>query len=666
MGTSQSNVNTSSFWKKLWRLLIEPSPTIQNRTERMRIRLVTSLLLFFVVAITGGILNIYFTSPYPFVALRLAGAQFFILVAYFISRTKYYRISIILTLIVLLFIPIAIVAANINQNHEFVITIMISGLFSILLASAVMSLRTTIFLSVINFSIILLFPIFIKDFQYANFTAPIVFNATYPIMIMVLTHHRNKVEIERTEEINQINKQLQFELKERKKIEEILAHSAMHDPLTDLPNRTLFAESLTHAISFAKRHNDFSFAVCFIDLDRFKVVNDSLGHYTGDLLLIESAKRIQSCIRAEDTLGRLGGDEFVLLLEGAEDPKDYLQIVHRIQEKMTTPAIINEHTVYISVSIGVVLDTKNYDTADEILRNADIAMYRTKTEGRGHYKVFETAMLEGVLSRIEMESDLRDALENNEFILHYQPILKIDTKQISGFEALIRWQHPQKGLIPPNDFIGISEDMGLIVSIGYWVIDKASRQMKQWQMQYDPELTINVNLSTHQFSQPDLAEKIFAILKKNKINPASLKLELTESLIIKDIKTISTTLNKLRNFGIEVQIDDFGTGYSSLGYLHTLPIDTLKIDRTFVNQLGSDKKGADIIHTILKLAHGMGMKVIAEGVETKDQLSLLESMECEYAQGFLFAKAVTSQEASILLKNQTDNWEIGKQEPDPR
>ncbi len=464
---------------------------------------------------------------------------------------------------------------------------------------------------------------------------------------------------DRTKQLKETNKQLQKELKERKRVQDQLAYSALHDPLTDLPNRNLFMDRLDHVIERSKRHDEHSYAVFFLDLDRFKVVNDSLGHETGDLLLIESARRLEESLRGEDTVARLGGDEFVVLIEDLEGSLDYERFAERIQRKLSMPAEFGAYRVFISVSTGIVLGDPRYENPEDILRDADIAMYRAKNQGRGRYEVFNPEMLEAAMSRMELENDLRKAIENEEFIVHYQPIVRIKGQEIVAFEALVRWVHPKQGLLFPGDFIPLAEETGLIVPIGYQVFEQAFGQLKEWQEQYpsQPPLTINVNLSTRQCADIELIEKIKELLQKYNLSPDSLNLELTESLVVEDTKYVKSMLTKLRDLGIRVQIDDFGTGYSSLGYLNTLPIDVLKIDRTFINQLGDTKSGLEIVQTILALAHGLGMKVIAEGVETDDQLTKLKALGCEYMQGFLFAQPVDGHKAGDLLLNASKNVE---------
>ena len=456
--------------------------------------------------------------------------------------------------------------------------------------------------------------------------------------LQILTSNLEQQVIERTDQLSQANEQL--------------AYTALHDPLTDLPNRVLFMDRLQHAMERAKRHKENSFAVFFLDLDRFKVVNDSLGHNIGDLLLIESAKRLLSSVRSEDSVARFGGDEFVILLEDMKSTDDYLQVAKRILHKLALPADLEGRKAFVSVSLGIVFYDERYADPEDILRDADIAMYQAKRQGRGRYEIFDPEMLSHVMTHLELESDLRKALDNGEFIIYYQPILAMEMSRIIGFEALLRWMHPSRGLIQPADFIPTAEEIGLMIPIGYWVLDEACRQLRIWQDKYpaDPPLSMNVNLSTKQCSDPELIHRIIDILKKHELEASCLKLELTESLIVEDTDFIASILQNLRELGIQVQIDDFGTGYSSLGYLHTLPIETLKIDRTFISQLGESSNGLEIVRTILALAHSLGMHVIAEGVETKEQLQKLKKLNCEYVQGFYFSEPVDKKYVDKLLR----------------
>ncbi|MFQ5857718.1 MAG: EAL domain-containing protein [Anaerolineae bacterium] len=443
----------------------------------------------------------------------------------------------------------------------------------------------------------------------------------------------------------------QTDITERKRAEEQLLHDAFHDGLTGLPNRALFMDRLGRAVERARRRADYLFAVLFLDLDRFKVVNDSLGHTVGDELLIAIAHRLRVCLRAADTVARLGGDEFAILLEDINDVSDATHVADLIGEAVMLPFNADGHEVFASASIGIVLSETGYDRPEGVLRDADIAMYRAKELGRARHEVFDTAMRAGAVARLEVETDLRWSVERQEFEIHYQPIVSLADGRIAGFEALLRWQHPERGLVSPGEFISVAEETGLIVPIDRWVLREACRQVRAWQTQFrtDPPLSISVNLSSKQFAQPDLVEQVEQILQETGLDARSLRLEITESVIMGNIESAAAMLSQLRALGVQVQMDDFGTGYSSLSYLHQFPIDAIKIDRSFISRMDVDGDNSEIVQTIVALAHDLGMDVIAEGVETGEQLAHLRALACEYGQGYYFAKPLDSEAAVALV-----------------
>ncbi|GAB4229744.1 MAG: EAL domain-containing protein [Elainellaceae cyanobacterium] len=440
--------------------------------------------------------------------------------------------------------------------------------------------------------------------------------------------------------------QAQMELTERKKMEAQLRYSAFHDALTGLPNRSLFMDRLEHALNLTQRRvtrqrnqHLYQFAVLFLDLDRFKVINDSLGHVVGDQLLKQVAERLSQCLRTGDTVARLGGDEFVVLLEDIAGVHEAIDVAQRIHQQLKPPCLLGGQEVFIGVSIGIALSSDHYSHASQLLRDADTAMYRAKNRGRGCHEVFNASMHAQAMRRLQLESDLQRAVERQEFWICYQPIVALTTNKIQGFEALVRWQHPDQGLISPGEFIPIAEETGLIMPIGLWVLRAACQQLHLWHEAH-PEyahLTMNVNLSAKQFSQPDLIAQIDQVLADVKLNARFLKLEITESVLIENSETAFRILQQLQDRAIEVCIDDFGTGYSSLSYLHRFPINTLKIDRSFIAQLATaSEHNTEIVKAIIHLGLNLGLGVVAEGIETAEQLSFLQASSCQYGQGYWF------------------------------
>ncbi len=438
---------------------------------------------------------------------------------------------------------------------------------------------------------------------------------------------------------------------EWKAVERRLRHQALHDALTNLPNRTLFIELLGHAMRYIKRGEPRSFAVLFLDIDNFRVVNDSLGHMDGDQLLITTAGRLKACLRATDTVARFGSDEFVILLEDIEDINDVMLLVERIQRELARPLFINSHDLTVSACIGIAISNQSYVQSVDILRDADTALHRAKAMGPGHYAVFDIAMHDHVLRRLYTETALRRAIENDELLLYYQPIIAISSGRIAGFEALIRWQHPERGLLEPDEFIPTAEETGLCLALDSWVMHEACRQMSVWLHQFStlPPLTVNINLSPRAFAGEDFIQRVRHVLQETSLAPTSLKLEITEETMMIHVDSTIATLVELREMGIQLCIDDFGTGYSSLRYLHRFPIHMLKIDKSFIWTLETSSESNAITQSIIMLSHTLGKEVVAEGVETVSQLNYLRELKCDYVQGYYFSRPVDPEHIEMLL-----------------
>jgi diguanylate cyclase (GGDEF)-like protein/PAS domain S-box-containing protein len=441
-----------------------------------------------------------------------------------------------------------------------------------------------------------------------------------------------------------------------------ITEGKVSDPLTGLPNRLLFTDRVGRLIKHAKRRKEYLFAVLFLDLDGFKMINDSLGHLAGDQLLVGVASRLEKCLRATDTVARLGegfivarmgGDEFTVLLDDLKHSDDAKQAAERLMKAVTSPFMLGGREVFTSLSIGIALSNSGYEQAEDILRDADTAMYRAKSMGKARYEIFDADMRASVVARLQLETDLRRALEHGEFHNVYQPIVSLASGQIVGFEALLRWQHPTRGLLGPEEFITVAEETGLIRDLGRWNLREACRQMAEWRADYNAysQLTMSVNLSPKQFLQANLVEDIESLLRELNLPPQALKLELTESTVMGDPSAAAEMLQQIKSLGIGLAIDDFGTGYSSLSYLHRFPLDTLKIDRSFISSIGNGED-TEIARTIFPMALNLHLDVVAEGVETIEQLVLLKKLQCKYGQGYYFSKPLSAEAARSLLAEQ--------------
>ena len=425
---------------------------------------------------------------------------------------------------------------------------------------------------------------------------------------------------------------------------------AFHDALTGLPNRALFLDRLEHALARARRAKA-TLTVLFVDLDRFKLINDTLGHAAGDELLVQAAQRLRASVREADTPARFGGDEFAVLLEDDTHTADAIQVAQRVIDALKVPFDVRDREAFVSASVGIATSHAGQEDAADLLRNADVAMYRAKQEGSGTYHVFEPGMQVALMERLELEADLQRAVEQQEFSVVYQPIMSLEKPVMSGFEALVRWSHPTRGMVSPADFIPLAEETGLILPIGHWVLNEACRQAAQWQLEYpaDPPRTVSVNLSARQLRQAGLVQEVDGALAASRLDPRLLVLEITESLLIQDTEATIAKLRELKGLGVHLAIDDFGTGYSSLSYIRQLPVDILKVDKSFIDAVHESPEASAVARVIIRLGRTLNLRTVAEGIEESAQVEALRAMQCQLGQGYLFAKPLSSAELEQLL-----------------
>ena len=436
---------------------------------------------------------------------------------------------------------------------------------------------------------------------------------------------------------------------ERKELEVRLEYQALHDPLTDLPNRVLFGDRLEHALAQSKRRAE-DVHVVFLDLDNFKLINDSLGHAAGDQVLVEIASRLRSAIRAQDTVARFGGDEFTVLIENSGRAEEAIAVAQRILQELKAPLYVLGHEIFATASLGISSSAVGKPSSENLLRDADAAMYRAKAAGRSRYEIFEPEMNAEARQHLKLESDLRRALEQDQFVLYYQPKIDLVNGTVAGMEALVRWQHPERGLLSPNEFLQAAENSDLILALGRWTIEEACHQTRTWHEQYPSNIPlISVNLSTSQLQYPALSQEILKTLEKNGLSTEALEFEITEDVAMKDIHATASKLRQFRALGFRLAIDDFGTGNSSLSYLKHLPVDTLKLDKTFIGGVGENHEDTLIISATISLSQALGLQVVAEGVETVEQCAKLQELGCDLGQGYFFAKPQTGEQASALL-----------------
>ena len=457
-----------------------------------------------------------------------------------------------------------------------------------------------------------------------------------------------------TIELGKTNLELQNEIAERERVERQLSYNALHDAMTGLANRTLFLDRLGQAIEHTKRRAEYAYAVLFIDLDQFKVVNDSLGHLIGDQLILLVAQRLKDSLRSSDTIARFGGDEFEILLDVTGAEKTVLTVTDKIQEVIRLPFRIEGHEVYITASIGVLVSLEGYDLAEDVLRDADLAMYQAKALGKGRSEIFDINMRTQAFLHLAVENELRRALDNHELQLYYQPILSLESNRLVGFEALLRWHHPMRGILLPEEFLSIAEESGLILPISNWVLNETCSQLKHWHEQFPDlkDLTVNVNISSKQLLQPNFIERVATALDTHKLKAEYLKLEITEAALINNYARANEVFAELKNLGVQLQVDNFGKGHSAPGYLHQFPITTIKVDKSFIEGMGKGSGTTDLIRAIVSMSRELGIEIIAEGIETGEQLEELKELLFDFGQGYLFSKPLDVESAGKVLAKQ--------------
>jgi diguanylate cyclase (GGDEF)-like protein len=445
--------------------------------------------------------------------------------------------------------------------------------------------------------------------------------------------------------------ELRHLLSEREVRERQLRHDSLHDALTGLPNRAYFMRRLGDATDRSRRLDETLFAVVFLDLDDFKLINDSMGHHVGDEVIVAVARRLEECVRGGDIVARLGGDEFAILLERVADARDTAIVAERVQEALAKPFNIGGFDHRVTASIGVALSSSANERPEYLLRSADMAMYRAKSAGRNRFEMFDRAMHAEALARLQIENELRRAVDNQDFMLYYQPIVSLSTGRIEMLEALIRWRHSERGVVSPADFVTVAEETGLIIPMGRWALTEACRQVHAWQEElgWDEPIGLSVNLSVRQFGQIDLVRTVAATLKETNLSPSSLHLEITESAIISQSHPAVNIIHDLRALGVAIHLDDFGTGYSSLSYLHRIPLDAIKIDRAFTSAIDSENLSREVVRAILGLVRAVGVEAIAEGVTSETQVEVLRELGCEFAQGYLFSRPLPPDEMREVL-----------------
>ncbi len=455
---------------------------------------------------------------------------------------------------------------------------------------------------------------------------------------------------ERNRNLESAYTRLKREIEDRRRAEKRLHHQAFHDSLTGLPNRALFLNRLQEILKEARQKKLYNYAILYMDVDRFSALNDRFGHLTGDQVLIKISERLQNCLRRSEIMARFSGDEFAVLLEGTGDSEDPVRIARRIKEELREPFTVNGKEVYITVCTGIVPGAEKYNSTVEVLRDADIAMYGAKAKGVAEIQTYDEALHEKTMNLLRLETDMKGAVERGEFILEYQPIIRMKTCELAGFETLVRWIHPERGVISPEIFIPLAEKTGYILELGRWIISDACIQVREWIREVEPErhFFVNINISGKQFLHPEFIDEFQRILEDMQIPGQYLKVEMTESVLIENVDYLVDVLSQLRKMNVKIALDDFGTGYSSLSYLYKFPIDVLKIDRSFVLRMGESGE-KDLVPVIISIAHSMKMDVVAEGVETLPQFRQLISYGCEYGQGFLFSKPMRKGDAGRLL-----------------